>query len=161
LLALTLMMVGGPLSARGQEAANFTGVWVLDAGKSEGVPEGISQKMTVTHAGARIDIETVVGTPAGEQRIKDFFVLDGAETEYVPPVIGDGSGKGKRTSRWLAQKNGFEATESARLSGPDGEADVTVSRRWTLAPDGKTLTIDMIVNGLQGEQKSSRVFVKA
>jgi hypothetical protein len=128
--------------------------------QSEGLPEGTSLKMTVQHAGDRIDVETTVTTPMGQQRIKDFYVLDGTETEYVPPVIGDGSGKGKRTSRWLVKRNGFEATESAVLSGPDGEAEVSVSRRWTLAPDGKTLTVEMTVSGEAGEQKSKRVFVK-
>jgi hypothetical protein len=160
LLAFLLVTIGAGISVQVQGPADFTGVWVLDPGRSEGLPEGISQKMTVKQAGDRVDIETIVATPQGEQRLKDVYVLDGTETEYVPPVIGDGSGKGKRTSRWLDKRDGFEATESARISGPDGDADITASRRWTLAPDNKTLTIEMTVSGLQGEQKSRRVFVK-
>jgi hypothetical protein len=148
------------MSAAAQKPVDFTGTWTLDLARSEGVPEGVMQAMTVRHAGDRIEIETTVTTPAGEQRIKDVYVLDGKQTEYVAPVVGAGSGKGQRTSRRLPGSDGFEATEAATLSGPDGNLDVDVSRRWTLAPDGKTLTIEMITTGLDGKQQSRRVFVR-
>lgn len=158
-LAVTLIAWALPAAAA-QKPVDFAGTWTLDLSKSEGVPEGVSQVMTVRQAGDRLEIETTVNGPMGEQRLNDVYVLDGQETEYVVPVIGDGSGKGKRTSRWLPAKNGFEATEAASLRGPDGDVEVQATRRWTLAPDGRTLTIEMRTTGLNGQQNSRRVFVR-
>jgi hypothetical protein len=140
--------------------AHFAGTWVLDTARSEGLPPGLEQTMRVKQSGDRLEIENELKGPQGEQRLSDVFVLDGKETAFKPPVIGDGSGTGKRTSRWSADKRGFDATERATLKGPEGEADFNVARKWTLAPDGSTLTIEMTMNGPQGEMKSRRVFTR-
>jgi hypothetical protein len=39
-------------------------------------------------------------------------------------------------------------------------ATVEITRKWTLSPDSKTLTIEMKVKSPQGEQESKRIFVK-
>ncbi len=140
--------------------ANFAGTWVLDAQRSQGVPEGIEMTMTVKQDGNRVQIETNVSSPQGQQTIPDLYVLDGNETDYKPPVIGEGTGKGKRTAKWSADKSGLESTESATITGPEGEATITAKRKWTLSPDGKTLTIDLTMNTPAGEQISKRVFAK-
>ena len=140
--------------------ANFAGTWVLDAKRSQGVPEGVEMTMTVKQDGNRLQIETNVTTPQGQQTIPDLYVLDGKETDYKPPVIGEGTGKGKRTAKWNADKSGLESTESATITGPEGEAAISAKRTWTLSPDGKTLTVDVAMTTPNGEQVSKRVFVK-
>ena len=140
--------------------ANFAGTWVLDAKRSQGVPEGVEMTMTVKHDGNRVQIETNITSPQGQQTIPDVYVLDGKETDYKPPVIGSGTGTGKRTAKWNADKSGLESTESAKITGPDGEAAITATRKWTLSPDGKTLTVDVTMNTPNGEQISKRVFAK-
>jgi hypothetical protein len=151
--ALTL-----PAAARAQ--ADFSGTWVLDTGRSQGLPEGLEQTMTVKQSGDRIELEIHLRGPQGEQRTPDAYVLDGKETDFRPAIVGGGSGTGRRTSRWLDGKRGFEARERATLEGPDGEVAVTVARKWTLAPDGNTLTIEMTMSGPQGEQASTRVYTR-
>jgi hypothetical protein len=140
---------------------DFTGTWVLDASRSEGLPPNMEQAtMTVKQSGDRIEMELLLKTPMGEQRIPDVYVLDGKEADFRPPVPAEVSATGKRTSRWSAGRNGFEVAERAIVQGPEGEVTITVARKWTLAPGGETLTLDMTFNGPQGEMKSTRVFTR-
>jgi hypothetical protein len=140
--------------------ADFSGTWVLDTGRSQGLPEGLAQTMTVKQSGDRIEIEFHLRGPQGEERASDVYVLDGKETDFRPAIVGGGSGKGRRTSRWLDGKRGFEAQERATVEGPEGEVAITAARKWTLAPDGNTLTIEMTMSGPQGEQASTRVYTR-
>jgi hypothetical protein len=159
--ALTTALIGAlailPATA---VQTDFTGTWVLDTSRSEGLPEGIEQTMTVKQSGDRIEIEIHGKTPVGELRAPDVYVLDGKETDFQPQIIGGGSGTGKRTSRWSDGRNGFEATERATIRGPEGEITLTVARTWALAPGGDALTIEMTSSGPQGAMKSTRVFTR-
>ncbi|MDQ4122375.1 MAG: hypothetical protein M3209_13130 [Acidobacteriota bacterium] len=145
--------------------ADFSGMWTLDAAKSEGLPPGLTSSMTVKQTGDRVEVETKLKMGEGEERtVKDVFVLNGKETDFTPPLIG-GAGatvkRAKRTSRWMADGNGFEVTEEAVLNSPDsGEALIKVTRRWSLSADGKTLTADTNMQNPNGGSKSKRVFVK-
>jgi hypothetical protein len=140
---------------------DFTGTWVLDASRSEGLPPGMEQAtIMVKQSGDRIEMEILLQTPMGEQRIPDVYVLDGKEADFRPPILGEVSATGKRTSRWSAGRSGFEATERATVQGPEGEVTITAARKWTLAPGGDTLTLEMTFSGPQGEMKSTRVFTR-
>lgn len=139
--------------------ANFAGTWVLDAKRSQGLPEGVEMTMTVKQDGNRVQTETSISSPQGQQTIPDLYVLDGKETDYQP-VIGGDTRKGKRTAMWNADKSGLESTERATMIGPEGEVAVTAKRIWTLSADGKTLTIDVTLNTPAGAQVSKRVFAK-
>jgi hypothetical protein len=155
-LAITLAAAVTGVSAQ----ANFTGTWVLDATRTQGMPPGVEITMTVKHTGDRVELESNISSPAGQQTVSDVYVLDGKEADYKPPMIGPGSGKGKRTAKWTADKSGFESTESATVSTPEGEGTISATRKWTLAPDGKTLTMDVAIKSPQGEQVSKRIFTK-
>ncbi len=146
--------------------ADFSGVWTLDASKSEGLPPGMTQTMTVTQKDDRVEIETKVKVGEGEERVvKDAYVLDGKETDFTPPVPAGASKKAKRVSKWTDDGNGFDATEEAVLNAPDGgEATFRGIRRWILSADGKTLTIEMVSenpnDASKPKSRSRRVFVK-
>ena len=159
IVALTVFAFGvGIVAAK----ADFSGVWTLDAGKSEGLPPGMMQTMTVTQKGDRVEVETKVKVGEGEERVgKDAYVLDGKETDFTPPIPAGAAKKAKRVSKWTDDGNGFDATEEAVLNAPnDGEVTVRAKRRWRLSEDGKTLTIEMEVENPNGTSKSRRVFVK-
>jgi hypothetical protein len=142
--------------------ADFSGVWTLDAGKSEGLPPGVMQTLTVTQKGDRVEVETKFKVGEGEERVvKDAYVLDGKENDFTPPVPPGAAKKAKRISKWTDDGNGFDATEEAILNAPDGgEATVRAKRRWRLSADGKNLIIEMEVENPNGTSKSRRVFVK-
>src|SRR4028118_1809677 len=92
--------------------SDFNGVWTLDAGKSEGMPPGLMQTMTVTQKGDRIDIETKSKVGEGKENVsKDAYVLDGKETDFTPPVPAGAAKKARRVSKSTDDGNGFDATE--------------------------------------------------
>ena len=141
--------------------ADFSGKWTMDKAKSEGVPPGMEQTMTITQTGDKIDLETkITGGPAGERTVKDSYTADGKETDFTPQGPQGPMGKGKRTARWTADGTGLEVSETATVEGPNGPEEVSATRKWTLAADGKTLTIELTFRGAEVSQQSKRVFTK-
>lgn len=155
LIALSLAVASAAMKA------DFSGKWTMDKAKSEGVPPGMEQTMTVTQTGDKIDLETkITGGPMGERVVKDSYTADGKETDFTPQGPQGAMGKGKRTAKWTADGTGLEVSETATIDGPNGSEEVSATRKWTLAPDGKTLTIELTFRGSEVSQQSKRVFVK-
>ncbi|HEY0083609.1 MAG TPA: hypothetical protein VGB61_12520 [Pyrinomonadaceae bacterium] len=154
LVALSLVVVAAAAKA------DFSGKWVMDKAKTEGVAEGIQYTLDITQTGDKIDVQTTVKGPQGERVVKDIFIADGKEVDFAPPIPQGVTGKGKRTTKWAADGMGLDVNESATLDGPQGTAEITATRKWTLAADGKTLTMEMAFASEQGVQKTKRVFVK-
>jgi hypothetical protein len=160
IIAVTIFAFGVVIAAA---KGDFNGVWTLDAGKSEGMPPGLMQTMTVTQKGDRIEIETKSKVGEGPERVgKDAYVLDGKEADFTAPVPPGAAKKAKRTSKLTDDGNGFDATEEVVVNAPDrgGEATIRAKRSWRLSADGKTLTIEMEVENPNGTNKFKRVFVK-
>jgi len=154
LVALSLVV------ASAAAKADFSGKWVLDKAKSEGLPPNIEQTMTITQTGDKIELETKITSPQGERTIKDSYTVDGKEADFTPQGPQGAMGKGKRTAKWSADGAALEVSETATIDGPNGPDEVSATRKWTLAADGKTMTIELTFNGEQGTQKTKRVFVK-
>ena len=140
--------------------ADFSGTWILDKSKSEGLPPGMDQTMTVVQTGDKLSLETKLTTEQGEQVVADSYMLDGKEAEFTPRAPGGQSGKGKRTAKWTADGNGIEVSESSTFEGPEGSVNVQMTRIWTLSADGKTLKIDIAAEGPNGKQQVKRTFTK-
>lgn len=140
---------------------DFSGEWELDAERSEGLPPGTKQSMTVKQSGDRLDVEIKVSGPQGDRTVSDVYLVNGSESEFTPAIIGGGKPKeGKRTSTWATNENGFDATEEAIVEGEQGTDTFKAKRTWRLSEDGKLLTIDMDIEGGGGPMKAKRVFVK-
>jgi hypothetical protein len=137
--------------------ADFTGTWVLDIGKSEGIWRGTEQTLTVKQDGDRIEIELKVKTPQGERTAKDSYNVGGGEVEFTPPGA---VGKGKRTAKWAADGNAVEISELYDAQTPEGTDTMKGWRRWSLSPDGKLLSIEQSVQTPNGLSQTKRVFVK-
>ncbi len=136
----------------------FSGTWVLDKANSEGLPPGMDQLMTVVHTGDKLSLETKLMTEQGEQVVPDSYMLDGKEVEFTPKGIGGQVGKGKRTAKLGADGNSIEVSEQATFDTPEGAVSVQATRKWMLSADGKTLKIEMTVDGPNGKQASKRTF---
>jgi hypothetical protein len=151
-------------SAQGNSGAaksgNFVGTWALDKANSEGLPPGMDQLMTVVQNGDKLAVETKLITDQGEQVVPDSYILDGREVDFTPRTPGNQSGKGRRTSKLSADGNTIDVTETATFEGPEGAIEVQATRKWTLSPDGKTLKIEMTINGPNGQQVLKRTFVR-
>lgn len=163
-LTLTTVMLAMAVSAVASssafEKANFSGTWKLDAAKSEGLPPGMDQVMTVTQTDDKITLQTKIITEEGEQAVDDGYVVSGQAVDFAPKSGGGATGKGKRTAKWTADGNGIEVNEEAEFETPDGAVKIHMNRKWLLASDGKTLTIELTYKGPNSVNTSKRTFVK-
>ena len=67
---------------------------------------------------------------------------------------------GKRKASWLAGDKGILVIDESVLKTPNGERRQRTTRKYSLAADGATLTVDYFID--RGEQsfESKRVFAK-
>jgi hypothetical protein len=139
---------------------NFTGTWVMDKSKSEGVPAGVEQTMTLTQSDDKLTLENKITTDEGDLTVSDTYIINGKEVEFTQKV-NDQLSKGKRTAKWLADGSGFESTEEITREAGDGtQVALQVTRQWVMAADGKTFSVEMSVKGPNGTQHTKRIFGK-
>ncbi len=135
---------------------NFSGKWELDKIKSFSNPAGLDQSATITQNGDQITFDTKVKTNAGgEQKITESYTLDGKEVDFKPAAPPNATGK--RTASWLPNGRGLLIKDETSV---DGKVVSTVTRKWTLATDGKTLTVDYFIDRATGTFESKRIFNK-
>lgn len=135
---------------------NFNGKWELDKFKSFSNPAGLEQSATITQTGDQITFDTKLKTNAGgEQKLTETYTLDGKEVDFKPAAPPNATGK--RTATWLPNGRGLLIKDETSL---DGKVVSTVTRKWTLATDGKTLTVDYYFDRPTGTFESKRVFNK-
>ena len=137
---------------------NFTGAWTLDKNKSFSNPPGFDQNMIVTHAGDQIKIEGKITTARGDFPINESYPLDGTPVDFTPP--NPPNAKGKRKASWLPNHRGILVEDEVTADSPNGPVTSQTTRKWLLAPDGNTLTIDYYFDGGGRSGESKRVFVK-
>jgi hypothetical protein len=143
---------------------NYTGTWVLDASKSEGVggPQGgpaAEETMTIKQDGDKLTVERKIKGQQGERVQNDTYTADGKETDFTMQMRGNET-KGKRISKWSADGGALEVNDKASFDTPQGSMSMTSSAKWTLSADGKTLTVEGTRTTPRGEQKSKRVYTK-
>ena len=140
--------------------ANFTGTWVMDKSKSEGNIVATEQTMTITQDGDTLTLQNKIVTDEGELLINDSYVINGKEVDFTQKrneIIG----KGKRTSKWSADGNGFDSVEDITFEAPDGQTLTQhVTRKWVMAADGKSFTVELDNKCPNGTQHTKRLFVK-
>jgi hypothetical protein len=153
ILVLCLSVVAGP-------KPNFSGTWVMDRGRSFGMPGNMQQTMTVTQAEVQIEVETKLIMPDNERTVKDSYVLDGKEREFTPQAPPNAPpAKGKRTANWLPNGRGIVVNDVTTSETPNGTVTSQLTRKWTLTNDGE-LTIDMYIDGPDRSYESKRIFLK-
>ena len=140
--------------------ANFTGTWVMDKSRSEGVPPEVEQTMILTQSEDKLVLENKITRDGNDLMVSDTYIINGKEVEFTQKV-NELESKGKRTSKWLADGSGFESSEEITREAGDGtQVAQQVTRKWVMAADGKTFTVEMSVKGPNGTQQTKRVFVK-
>jgi hypothetical protein len=153
--ALTLVGIGLALPK-----PDFTGTWVMDVNRSFSNPAGLEQTLTVVHTGDQIKVDAKIKTQqGGEQTVNETYTLDGKETDFAPPG-GQAGSKGKRKAMWLPDGRGAVIDDIVTSESPNGPVTRKVMRKWTLSPDGKTLTVDYFFDDQRGSFEAKRVFVK-
>ena len=88
LISTGLLIVALSAVATATGATNFSGTWVMDKSRCEGVPPDMEQTMTITQTDDTLNIETKI-VIAGEEHISTTrYVLNGKEMEFKPTRIG-------------------------------------------------------------------------
>lgn len=150
------------VSAAAAQKANFTGAWSLDVSRSEGLPPSLQQNVTITQDGDKVEMVVKQKSQQGERTVNDSFLLDGKQAAFspqAPPPPAPQPKNGKRTARWLADGS-MEIHDTWDVDTPDGLDTMEMKRRFTLAPDGKTFTVEQNFKGMLGLSQSKRVYVK-
>ena len=167
------------ISAFAQKKADYSGNWTLHVSKSK-LDERArieSMTMTVTQTDKDIKVETATKrTPppadvqgngqGGGRRGGGFgggdgttvYTLDGKETS-----VETESPAGKMPVKLKAEfgKDGkLKLNQSRTFNSPIGEVSITTKETWTLAEDGKTLTVKRDTESPRGTNSSEMVFTK-
>lgn len=152
------------LIAMANPKPNFSGAWIMDRGRSFGLPGNMQQTMIVTQADDQLTVETRLITPDNERTVKDSYVLDGKEYEFTPPSppnvpVNAPAPKGKRTAAWLPNATGFVVTEVTTAETPKGPVTTQVMKKWTFTGDNE-VTITSFVDTPNVSYESKRIFLK-
>jgi hypothetical protein len=130
---------------------DFSGVWKMNPEKTDfgplPKPEKIIRK--IEHRGSKLHMISTQGGPRGEATGEYNFVLDG--TEQVNKV---GNAEFRIKPRW----EGNTLYVETRRTVQDGE--LVLRDRWSLSPDGRTLTVRTNVTSPGGGVDLTVVFEK-
>ena len=159
LLVVTALLLTGGLAFAAAKA-NFSGTWMMDKSRSDGIPPNVEQTMTMTQVDDQLTMQNKITTPNGDIIIGDAFTINGKEVEFTQKRNGEEL-KGKRTSKWIADGNGFESNEEFTIVGDDNlPITQQITRKWMMAADGKTFTVDLFGKTPNGDLHTKRTFVK-
>lgn len=130
---------------------NFSGDWRLNAAKSDfgSVPAPEKMERKITHEDPSLKMITTQSGPQGEVTTELAYKTDGSPS--TNKIRG-------REMTGVAQWEGDVLTISTKREVQGME--VTTDERWTLSPDGKTLTINTKAGTPNGEFKIKLVMDK-
>jgi len=155
LFACLALLLSTSVAGFAGDKANLSGTWTLDKDKSFSNGPEFDQTMTITHSGEKVKLDAKQKSPRGEVTINEEYMLDGREVEFTPQ--NPPNAKGKRKATWLANGRGILVEDEI----VDGQSTRRTSRKMTLSPDGKVLTIDYFIDDSRGSFELKRVFNKA
>jgi hypothetical protein len=177
------------IAAAAQKAPDFSGTWSLDVSKSQlgerNRIEGMTMTVVQTAKDIKVTTETkrqappadaaAAGAGAGMGRpgggggggmgrgfgggdTTNVYTLDGKETTIE---VDGPNGKMPMKLKGLVEA-GCKATfsTSRTFNGPNGEITFTTKESWSLAADGKTLTVVKEQSSMRGTNSTTMVFVK-
>ena len=138
---------------------DFSGSWTMDRARSFGLPGNMTQTMVITQTAAEMTVETKLIQPGNERTVKDSYVLDGKEHDFMPQVApGQPIPKAKRTATWMPGGNGLLITNVVTTETPKGPATTQDVRKWTII-NGE-LVIAQYVDNPNVSYEAKRIFKK-
>lgn len=88
---LGLLLVGSATVSA--QKLDFSGSWTMDRARSFGMPGNMNQTMSVAQSGDELQVETKLIQPNNERTVKDTYLLDGKERDFIPPVPPECTGQ--------------------------------------------------------------------
>jgi hypothetical protein len=158
-VVMFLVLVAGSVSALG---TNFTGTWVLDKAKSEGLQgrmANVDQTWVVTQDAKTLTVEKSFS--GGEQPIpsqKSTYNLDGSESSME--MTGRMPGKAALKAKWQGDGQILELNSVLKANVQGKDITITGTEHWELADAGKTLKVHRVSESPRGTQESKLTFTK-
>ena len=139
---LTTLAILAPAALPALAKPNFTGDWKLNASKSTfgEMPAPDSMTYKITHT----DTKLVNATKQSSQMV----------TSSNPDLTTDGkdsTNEGFQGSTMKSMANWDGDTLVIATKGTFGDNEITMTQKWSLSTDGKTLTVAQSVKSPQGE----------
>jgi len=137
-LIAILVLMAGVAAAK----PNFTGEWKLNPAKSSfgEFPAPSKLTMTIGHEDPSLKVATAMAGDFGEFNSEASYTTDGKECT---------NRMGESDSKSVVTWDGDTLLISTKSSF--GGNDMTISDKWKLAEDGKSLMIERKFSGSQGE----------
>ncbi len=179
-LAAAIAVLALAFTVSAQKApADFSGKWNLDLAKSkltDREKQSIeSQTVTITQTATDIKIETETkriappagapaGGPPGGGRMGGGGMGAGPQTFPLGKETTTDQTMGQNTvpvtagSKWEGSK--LVTTRSFTMNGPNGEMKNSTKQTFELGADGKSLTVTVESQGMQGTTTSTRIYSK-
>jgi hypothetical protein len=131
---------------------NFSGDWKLNASKSSFGPMPAPDSMTIkiTHDDPKLSTATKQSSQMGDFDQQATYTTDGKECTNQ----GFGGSTTKSTVKWDGD------TLTIETKGQFGDNEFTMTEKWNLAADGKTLTVARSINSAMGEFQMTVVLDK-
>ena len=153
-LAAAALVVCSAAASAQPKAPDFSGQWELNVGKSDfgqmAQMAPTKATLTVTQSGSAIKLVQAVSTPMGDQNNTQEFALDGQD-HTVPGMDG-------QPATAAAKVDGEAVVMNTKMSRQG--ADITMISRWSLSPDGKTLTVARDIASPMGAMTMKLVYDK-
>jgi hypothetical protein len=129
---------------------DFTGDWKLNTSKSTfgDVPPPDSMTIKVTHGEPKLSTVSKQSGQMGEIEMKGEYTTDGKECTNE----GFQGAPMKSVVKWDGDVLGFET------KGQFGGEDFTLTQKWTLSDDGKTLTVAQHIATSMGDFDQKLIF---
>lgn len=156
----SVLMVG--FWSVGAAATDFSGTWMLDKAKSEGLQgrsANLDQTWVVTQDAKTFNVEATFSggdqTPPPQKR---SYNLDGTETTV--DVTGQMPGKATMKAKWQGDGKILELSRVQTGNFQGNDVKITTTEHWELADGGKTLKVHRVSESPRGTQDIKYVFTK-
>ncbi|HEU0053211.1 MAG TPA: hypothetical protein VFQ39_08530 [Longimicrobium sp.] len=148
--------------------ADYSGSWTLDAARSRDLPPYYanikSHTLAITQDAAMLKVGVAIDLGGAEpDRFQLDYPLDGSPVETQTPVrTPRGTIEVPTTLRATMDEAGaVHITITRRVAMPDGTTPSFETKEdWSLAEDGRTLTIHRVDDTPRGRMEAEMVFVR-
>lgn len=130
------------------DAPNFSGTWTLNVKASSFgmMPTPTRASMSVTHAGNALSYTSAVAGDGNEQQSSASLTIGGAP--FTQTMVG---ATAVNSATWDGRSVLF--TGVLRTQG----AEIPITTRWTLSPDGKVLTATRVLTMPDGSEMTVKL----
>jgi len=134
-----------------QAKPNFSGSWKLNVAKSEFGPFPAPSSMTeaIKHADPALKVAVKMATDNGDMEFESNYSTDAKETTNA-----FGPAEMKSSAKWDGE------VLQIQTKGQFGDTEVTITDKWEISPDGKTLSVTRHFASSQGEVDQKMVLEK-